>query len=102
MQVLSVGALIAAAISLDELMDITNGPFGDIVTGIIDTASSDLLQATTAAAAMAIVSALIIPVEILMIVLRLCRFKLGIFAKIIAVVVSHQHNMQQLQVCMHS
>jgi hypothetical protein len=96
MQLLSVGAVIAAAISLDELMDITNGPFGDLVTGIIDTASADLLQTTTAAAAMAIVSALIIPMEIAMIVLRLlyglfnCKLKLGIFAQIIAIVVSHQ------------
>lgn len=89
MQVLSVGALIAAAISLDSLMDITNSPFSDILTGIIEVASPDLLPATAAASAMAIVSALIIPMEILMIVLRLCRFKLGIFAKIIAVVVSH-------------
>ena len=41
---MSIGALIAAAISLDELMDITNGPFSDIVTGIIEVASADLLQ----------------------------------------------------------
>lgn len=90
MQVLSVGAVIAAAFSLDKLMDITNGPFSDIITGIINVASPDVLETTAAAAALAIVSALIIPMEILMIVLRLCRFKLGIFAKIIAVVVSHQ------------
>lgn len=81
--------MIAAAISLDKLMDINNNPFSDIITGIIDVASADILEVTAAAAALAIVSALIIPMEILMIVLRLCKFKLGIFAKIIAIVVSH-------------
>ena len=86
---MSVGAVIAAAISLDKLMDINNNPFSDIITGIIDVASADILEVTAAAAALAIVSALIIPMEILMIVLRLCKFKLGIFAKIIAIVVSH-------------
>ena len=92
MQVMSVGALIAAAISLDELMDITNGPFSDIVTGIIEVASADLLQTTAAAAAVAIVSVLIIPMESLMIVLRLLKLKkLGIFAQVIAIMVSHRH-----------
>ena len=88
-QVLSAGAVIAAAISLDKLMDINNSPFSDIITGIIDVASADVRQATAAAAALVIVSALIIPMEILMIVLRICKFKLGIFAKIIAIVVGH-------------
>ena len=81
--------MIAAAISLDKLIDINNSPFSDIITGIIDVASADVRQATAAAAALVIVSALIIPMEILMIVLRICKFKLGIFAKIIAIVVGH-------------
>ena len=76
-------------------MDITNGPFSDIVTGIIEVASADLLQTTAAAAAMGIVPALIIPMECLMIVLRLLKLKkLGIFAQIIAIMVSHWQHMQ--------
>ena len=88
-QVLSIGAVIAAAISLDKLMDINNSPFSDIITGIIDVASPDVRQATAAAVALAIASGLIIPMEILMVVLRIFKFKLGIFGKIIVFVVSH-------------
>ena len=65
-------------------MDITNGPFSDIVTGIIEVTSADLLQTTAAAAAMAIVPALIIPMECLMIVLR-PKTKTHVFAYVLTI-----------------
>ena len=88
MQVLSIGALIAAAVSLAKLQDINTNNVSDITTGIIDTLSPDVREITAAAVALAIVSAVVIPMEVVMIVLRFFKFKLGILGKIIAIVVS--------------
>lgn len=86
-QVLSLGALIAATISLDKLLDINNSDFSAVSTGIIDTLSPDVRQVTTASVALAIASGVVIPMEIVMIVLRFFKIKLGIFGRIIVIVV---------------
>lgn len=87
-QVLSGGALIASAVSLDKLLDINNSDISVLITGAIDILSPDVRQITAAAVALAIAAGVVIPMELTMIVLRFVKIKLGIFSKILVVVVS--------------
>ena len=87
-QVLSGGALVASAVSLGKLVDINNSNISDVITGIIDVLSPNVRQITAAAVALAIAAGVVIPMELTMIVLRFVKIKLGIFSKIIVVVVS--------------
>ena len=79
MQVACAGAVIAASFSMDKILDMDGW--------LIDHLNDNVRQRTKVTAAVAIASGVVIPLEILMIVLRLFKISLGALGRIIVVVV---------------
>lgn len=88
--------MVAAAFSIDKILDINN--CCTLVIGIIrttfpapdaiDAVNSNIRQRTEATAGVAIVAGLIIPLGIIMIILRLFKISLGALGRIVVIAVS--------------
>ena len=83
------GAVIAAGFSIDKIFDIYNTQTLQTIVDI-DVVNENLLQRTGAAAAMAVVAGIIIPVEISMVFLRLFQIKLGAFGRVLVILVRNE------------
>lgn len=82
------GAVVAGAFSINKIIDINNAQIlGVNLRSIVDGLNDDLRLRTEAAAGLAVAAGIIIPLEIIMVFLRLFKIKLGAFGRILAVVV---------------
>ena len=89
MQVACAGAVVAAGFSLDKILDINNTQrFGVIsLQNFINSRNGNLRLRTEAAAGVTVAAGIIIPVEIIMIFLRLFKINLGTCGRLIVVLV---------------
>ena len=99
-QLACAGAVVAAAFSIDKILDINRCctfAIGIIQTTIsvpeiiIDPINPNIRQRTEATAAVAIVAGLVIPLGILMIILRLCKISAGALGRIIVIAVNNYY-----------
>ena len=83
-QVACAGAVVAGAFSINKIIDINNN---QLLAPGVDFLNDDLRQRTEAAAALTVAAGIIIPLEIIMVFLRLFKIKLGSFGRILAILV---------------
>ena len=82
------GAVVAGAFSINKIIDINSAQVLVFnLRNIVDLANDNLRQRTEAAAGLAVAAGIIIPLEIIMVFLRLFKIKLGAFGRILAVLV---------------
>lgn len=81
--------MVAAAFSINKLVEIDNHQFSGTIKSGIDLLSPDVRKMTEAVVAVAIVSAVFIPLEIVVVILRLLKLNLKTFGRIIVILVIH-------------
>ena len=86
-QVICSGAVVAAGFTLAKYLEIQNYQLIDLINATIDSFSPDVRKMIQAVVAVAIVSGVFIPLEIVVILLRLLGISLGKLGRVIVILV---------------